>query len=87
MLTRQFFSVKDVAGLLKIGEPTVRSWIKNGELRAVDVGREWRIAPKDLEEFLDRHATRRREESPTTDAAQASEGAPTAAACRRSPVC
>ena len=82
MLTRQFFSVKDVAGLLKIGEPTVRSWIKNGELRAVDVGREWRIAPKDLEEFLDRHATRRREESPATDAA----GAPTAAACRRSPV-
>lgn len=58
MLTRQFLSVKDVADLLKVGEVAVRTWIKDGDLRAVNVGREWRIAPTDLEEFLQRHANR-----------------------------
>lgn len=58
MLTRQFLLVKDVADLLKVGKVGVRTWIKDGELRAVNVGREWRIAPKDLEDFLKRHASR-----------------------------
>lgn len=58
MLTRQFLSVKDVADLLKVGEVAVRTWIKHGDLRAVDLGREWRISPKDLESFLQRHANR-----------------------------
>lgn len=58
MLTRQFLSVKEVADLLKVGEVAVRSWIRNADLRAVNVGREWRIAPGDLENFLQRHANR-----------------------------
>ena len=58
MLSRQFLSVKDVADLLKVGGTAVRAWIKHGELRAIDVGREWRIAPCDLEGFLQRHANR-----------------------------
>jgi len=57
MLTRQFLTVKDVADLLKIGEVTVRHWVKDGELRAIDVGREWRIAPGDLEHFLQSRST------------------------------
>lgn len=67
MLSRQFLSVKDVADLLKVGETAVRSWIKHSDLRAIDVGREWRIAPVDLEDFLRRHANR-----PPTNAASAS---------------
>jgi excisionase family DNA binding protein len=55
MLSQQFLTVKDVADLLKVGEVTVRHWIKDGDLRAIDVGREWRIAPADLENFLRRH--------------------------------
>jgi excisionase family DNA binding protein len=58
VLSQQFLSVKDVADLLKLGEAAVRSWIKHGDLRAVDVGREWRIAPHDLESFLQQHANR-----------------------------
>jgi excisionase family DNA binding protein len=58
MLTRQFLSVKDVADLLKVGEVAVRNRIKDEDLRAVNIGREWRIAPKDLGEFLQRHTNR-----------------------------
>lgn len=60
MLTRKFMTVREVADLAQVGEATVRHWIKEGELRAIDVGREWRIIPRDLEDFLDRHATRGR---------------------------
>jgi len=69
MLTRQFLTVKEVADLLKVGEVTVRHWIKGGELRAIDVGREWRIAPGDLEHFLQRHAT-----APTTNGMMPQDG-------------
>lgn len=55
-MAAQFQTVKEVANLLKVGEPTVRRWIKNMELRAIDVGRGWRIAPEDLDRFLQQHA-------------------------------
>lgn len=57
MLSETFMTVKDIAELLKVGEVTVRHWIRDGDLRAIDVGREWRIAPVDLEDFLERHET------------------------------
>lgn len=58
MLTRMFLTVREVADLAQVSEATVRHWIRNGDLRAIDVGREFRIIPRDLEAFLDRHATR-----------------------------
>lgn len=58
MLTRKFMTVREVADLAQVSEATVRHWIKDGDLRAIDVGREFRIIPRDLEVFLDRHATR-----------------------------
>ncbi|GER06686.1 excisionase [Iodidimonas muriae] len=64
MEPKQFQTVKDVADLLQVGEATVRRWIKTGELRAIDIGREWRIAPDDLDRFLCQHATKPEENSP-----------------------
>lgn len=58
MLTRKFLTVREVADLAQISEATVRHWIKDCGLRAIDVGREFRIIPRDLEVFLDGHATR-----------------------------
>lgn len=52
MLTRKFFSVKEVADLLKVGETAVRAWIRNADLLAINLGREWRSAPRDLESFF-----------------------------------
>lgn len=64
LLTRRFLTVKDVADLIQVGEATVRQWIKQGELNAIDVGREWRVAPRDLEDFIERHSARGRTDSP-----------------------
>ena len=51
-------TVREVADLAQVSQATMRHWIKEGELRAINVGREFRIIPLDFEGFLERHATR-----------------------------
>lgn len=58
MLSRPFMTTHEIAELLKVSEATVRSWIHEGELRAVRFGREFRVAVKDLEAFVNAHETR-----------------------------
>lgn len=53
----QYQTVKEVADRLKVAEATVRHWIKIGELRAIDIGKGWRIADTDLRAFLLGHQT------------------------------
>jgi excisionase family DNA binding protein len=53
----QYQTVRQVADLLKVSEVTVRRWIRDGELRAIDIGKGWRIGSDDLDMFLERHAT------------------------------
>lgn len=47
----------EVSDLLKVSEATVRSWIHGGVLRAVRLGREFRVSVKDLEMFVNARAT------------------------------
>jgi excisionase family DNA binding protein len=58
MLSKPLLTTQEVAELLKVREATVRSWIRDRDLRAVRLGREFRIAVKDLEAFIDARATR-----------------------------
>ena len=58
MSREQYRTVKEVAELLQVNEVTVRRWIKEGEIRAIDIGKGWRIGPDDLDAFLEDHATR-----------------------------
>ncbi len=55
MLSRPFFTIQEISELLKISEVTVRGWVHQRELRAVRFGREFRVAAKDLEAFVDAH--------------------------------
>ena len=58
MPREQYQTVKEIADLLKVNEATVRRWIKDGELRAIDIGKGWRIGGDDLDAFIEGHATR-----------------------------
>lgn len=57
MSREQYRTVKEVADFLQVNEVTVRRWIKDGELRAIDIGKGWRIGPDDLDAFLEDRAT------------------------------
>lgn len=58
MLRKPMYTVHDAAALLQIKESTVRALINDKQLRAVKVGKEWRIAEVDLTEFLNENANR-----------------------------
>ena len=64
MLTSPFYTVHEVADLLKVKEATVRAWIQSADLRAMKFGREWRIPKKDLEDYLNAHANRPADAAP-----------------------
>ena len=58
MLSRPLLTLHEVADLLKVRESTVRTWIHDASLRAVKFGRDWRVAQKDLEAFVNARANR-----------------------------
>jgi excisionase family DNA binding protein len=56
MLSKPLLTVREAAEMLKLKEATIRNLINEKKLRAVKFGKEWRIAPKDLELFLNDNA-------------------------------
>lgn len=56
MLSKPLLTVHDAAAQLQVKESTIRTWIRQDKLRAIKFGREWRIAVKDLEHFLNQNA-------------------------------
>lgn len=51
---RRFLTLEQVADELNVGVPLVRSLVKTGELRALQVGgrRVWRVGAADVEEYI-----------------------------------
>jgi len=47
-----WLTVQQVGADLKIHPATVRAWIKGGRLRAVRVGREWRVRRSEVDRAL-----------------------------------
>ncbi len=62
----RYQTVRELADRLEVAEATVRQWIKSGELRAIDIGKGWRIADADLERFLKARETAQRKQDETT---------------------
>jgi excisionase family DNA binding protein len=59
MQDEEMLTVEDVAKMLKVHVKTVRHWINTGELKAMDIGRGYRISRSDLQEFIDKRKNRR----------------------------
>ena len=59
MAPEEPLTVEEVAAELRIHPETVRAWIRTGELDALDIGREYRIYRADLNDFIQRHKTRK----------------------------
>ena len=48
----RLYSPTEVAEYLSVNVQTVRRWIHQGKLRALRIGKFWRISKVQLEEFL-----------------------------------
>lgn len=46
------YSIEEVSSILKVGKRTIYSFVKEGKIKAVKVGKEWRISEDNLKEFL-----------------------------------
>jgi len=53
MQNDEILKIKDVANLLKVGEKTVYSMAKKGELPAFKVRGQWRFSRKDIDEWIE----------------------------------
>jgi len=49
----RFLTVQEVADLMRVSSMTVYRLIKSGELRAVRVGRSFRVRQEDVDQYLE----------------------------------
>lgn len=52
-----------MADRLLVSEASVRHCIKDGDVRAIRIGKGWRVADSDLNSFLHKHATYGRDDA------------------------
>lgn len=56
------YTVKEIATNLDVSEETVRNWIRSGELKAIDIGRGYRVPIAEYKRFLEARSTGRKQE-------------------------
>jgi excisionase family DNA binding protein len=54
----KFIKPRDIAKLLKLNTVTIYEYIREGRLRAVKFGRNYRIEEKDLEKFIQQNVVK-----------------------------
>ena len=47
----KFYTCEEVADMYRVKLTTVWAWIREGKLRAISIGKSYRIRKEDLEEF------------------------------------
>ncbi len=56
----QLLTVEQVANIMQVHVETVRVWIRNGDLVAVNIGKEYRVTRKDLNTYIEERKTNKR---------------------------
>jgi excisionase family DNA binding protein len=56
----ELFTVVEVADRLKVPQRTVKRWLVSGQLHGLKAGREWRVRPSAIEQFLQASTDSRR---------------------------
>lgn len=50
----KLYTPEEVADMLRVTRRTVYEWIRSGQLKAVKVGRQWRITEDDISKMMTR---------------------------------
>jgi len=54
MKNEQYYSIEEVATMLKVAYLTIYRWIQSGKLIAYKAGKQYRIKKLDLDRFIER---------------------------------
>ena len=60
-MKKEFYTIYEVAEMLRVSDRTIRKHIERGILRALKVGTVYRIMKEDLDDYFDRIKTARKE--------------------------
>lgn len=52
--TLKIYTLEEVQTLLKVTQRTIYNYIKEGKLKAVKIGKYWRVKHTGLQDFIDR---------------------------------
>lgn len=58
MVDKKYYTVQEVADLLKLHWQSVLTYIKNGELAAIKLGKGYRISQQALDSFIAKRTTK-----------------------------
>ena len=53
MEQEQYYTIEEVAKMLKVAYLTVYRWVRSGKLKAVKAGKQYRIEKQVLDKFLE----------------------------------
>jgi len=51
-MVKEYLSTKEVSERFSVRESTVRSWIKEGRLKAIKMGKQWRVTIADCDSLI-----------------------------------
>lgn len=51
MSEEQYYTIQEVADMLKVAYLTVYRWIRSGKLKAIKAGKQYRISKLELDKF------------------------------------
>lgn len=54
MVEEKYYTIEEIAKILKVAYLTVYRWIQDGKLVAYKAGKQYRIKKSDLEKFVER---------------------------------
>lgn len=52
-----YLSIREIASLLKVNYQVVRTLIIGGHIKAIKVGRQWRVKQSEFDHFIDKRTT------------------------------
>jgi len=51
-MSEQYYTIKEVAKMLRVAYLTVYRWIQSGKLNSIKAGKQYRIKKEDLDRFI-----------------------------------
>jgi len=55
----KLYTIEEITAILKVTQRTIYNYIKSGQLKAIKIGKYWRIKHTDFQELIDKGTARK----------------------------